>query len=249
MTRTYKTTLRCGGCVNTIAPLLDSASGIASWKADVESPDKLLTLDGDDVGRKRVESLLGQAGYTVTGEVFTLPGLESVPALKPPEPRTSFFPLFLIVSEILGVTLLVESLHGSFDPGRAMSHFMGGFFLVFSFFKLLDVRAFAEAYRMYDLVAARSKAYAFAYPFLELGLAIAYLLRLAPMLVNAVTLVVMLVSLAGVLRTVLAKRKIRCACLGAVFNLPMTYVTVAEDGVMALMAAAMLVMELAGGHV
>lgn len=249
MTRTYKTDLRCGGCVNTIAPLLDTASGIASWKADVESPDKLLTLDGDDVGRKRVESLLGQAGYRITGEVFSLPGLETAPVAKPPEPKTSFFPLFLIVSEILGVTLLVESLHGSFDASRAMSHFMGGFFLVFSFFKLLDVRAFADAYRMYDLVAARSKAYAFAYPFLELGLGIAFLLRVAPVPVNAITLVVMLVSLAGVLRTVLAKRKIRCACLGAVFNLPMTYVTVLEDGVMALMAAAMLAMELSGGHI
>jgi len=247
MTRTYKTNLRCGACVAAIASLLDSASGIASWKADVDSPDKLLTLEGDDVGRTRVESLIGRAGYQITGEVFELPGLQSVPAAKPPEPKTSLFPLFLIASEILGVTLLVESLHGAFDPNRAMSHFMGGFFLVFSFFKLLDVRAFADSYQMYDLVAARSRAYALAYPFIELGLGIAYLLRLEPMIVNGVTLVVMLVSLAGVLRTVLAKRKIRCACLGAVFNLPMTYVTVAEDGLMALMAAAMLAMEL--GHV
>jgi copper chaperone CopZ len=247
MTRVYKTNLRCGGCVSTIAPLLDSASGISSWKADVDSPDKLLTLDGDDVGRTRVDSLLAKAGYHVTGEVFSLPGLELLPASKPPEPKTTFFPLFLIVSEILGVTLLVEAMHGTFDPGRAMSHFMGGWFLVFSFFKLLDVRAFADAYRMYDLVAARSRGYALAYPFIELGLGIAFLLRLAPVPVNAITLVVMLVSLAGVLRTVLAKRKIRCACLGAVFNLPMTYVTVAEDGLMALMAAGMLAMEL--GHV
>lgn len=242
MTRTYKTNLRCGGCVQTIAPLLDSATGIASWKADVESPDKLLTLEGDDVARSRVESLLGQAGYQVTGEVIPLPSLQPVPAAKPPETKTTYFPLFLIVSEILGVTLLVESLNGTFDVERAMSHFMGGFFLVFSFFKLLDVRAFADAYQMYDLVAARSRTYALAYPFIELGLAIAYLLRLEPMVVNAITLAVMLVSLIGVLRTVLAKRKIRCACLGSVFNLPMTYVTVAEDGVMAIMAAAMLAM-------
>ena len=35
---------------------------------------------------------------------------------------------------------------------------------------------------------------------------------------------------APAVRTLLARRKIRCACLGAVFNLPMSYVTLAEDG-------------------
>jgi copper chaperone CopZ len=241
MTRTYKTNLRCGGCVQTIAPLLDSAAGIKSWKADVESPDRLLTVEGDDVARPRVAELLGKAGYQITGEVHALPTFDSATA-KPAEPKTTFFPLFLIVSEILGVTLLIESINGTFDPARAMTHFMAGWFFVFSFFKLLNLRAFADAYQMYDLVAARSRAYAFAYPFIELGLAIAYLLRIEPMAVNVITLVVMLVSLAGVLRTVLAKRKIRCACLGSVFNLPMTWVTVAEDGLMAVMAAVMLAM-------
>ena len=241
MTRTYKTNLRCGGCVQTIAPLLDSAAGIQSWKADVESPDRLLTVEGEDVARPRMAELLSQAGYQITGEVLSLLVSDSAPA-KPAEPKTTFFPLFLVVSEILGVTLLIESVSGTFDPARAMSNFMAGWFFVFSFFKLLNLRAFADAYHMYDLVAARSRAYAFAYPFIELGLALAYLVRAEPMVVNAITLVIMLVSLAGVLRTVLAKRRIRCACLGAVFNLPMTWVTVAEDGLMAIMAATMLAM-------
>ena len=56
----------------------------------------------------------------------------------------------------------------------------------------------------------------------------------------AVTLVVMLLGTAGVLNTIFAGRKVKCACLGAVFNLPMSYVTLAEDGLMAIMAAAML---------
>jgi hypothetical protein len=241
MTRTYKTNLRCGGCVQTIAPLLDSAAGIRSWKADVESPDRLLTLEGDDVARPRVAELLGKAGYQITGEVLALPTIASAPA-KPAEPETTLFPLLLVVSFILGISLLIEATAGSFDAARWMTNFMAGWFFVFSFFKLLNLTAFADAYQMYDLVAARSRAYAFAYPFIELGLAIAYLLRAEPKIVNAITLFVMLVSLAGVLRSVMAKRKIRCACLGSVFNLPMTWVTVAEDGLMAIMAATMLAM-------
>ena len=242
MIRTYKTNLRCGGCVQTIAPLLDSATGIASWKADVESPDKLLTVEGDDVARPRVAELLGKAGYQITGESLPLTTVETQRADAAPLAKTTFFPLILIVSYILGVALVAEAGSGSFDTSRAMTNFMAGFFLVFSFFKLLDLRAFADAYQMYDLVAARSRLYAFAYPFIELGLAVAFLLRIEPKIVNGITLVVMLVSMAGVVRTLLARRKIRCACLGSVFNLPMTYVTVAEDGLMAVMAAAMLAM-------
>jgi len=36
---------------------------------------------------------------------------------------------------------------------RWMNHFMAGFFLVFSFFKLLNLKGFAESYSMYDIVA------------------------------------------------------------------------------------------------
>jgi hypothetical protein len=47
----------------------------------------------------------------------------------------------------------------------------------------------------------------------------------------------MTISIIGVLQTVLNKRKIRCACLGAVFNLPMSTITIIEDGLMIAMSA------------
>jgi hypothetical protein len=64
--------------------------------------------------------------------------------------------------------------------------------------------------------------------------------RLQPTAVNLTTLVVMSVSSIGVIQSVLQKRKIRCACLGTVFNLPMSTVTLVEDGLMIAMAAAAL---------
>jgi len=71
----------------------------------------------------------------------------------------------------------------------------------------------------------------------ELGLGVAFVTGVAPFWVNLVTLVVMTVSIIGVLQSVLNKRKIRCACLGAVFNLPMSTVTIVEDALMIGMAA------------
>ena len=119
---------------------------------------------------------------------------------------------------------------------------MGGFFIAFSFFKMLDVKGFADAYRTYDLVAKAWPGYGFIYPFIEFGLGIGYLANLNPWVVNGVTVVVMAVSLAGVLRAVFSKRAIRCACLGTVFQLPMSTVTIIEDGLMLVMATVMLVL-------
>ena len=58
---------------------------------------------------------------------------------------------------------------------------------------------------------------------------------------NSVPVVVMAVSLAGGLQAVLSKRAIRCACPGTMFQLPMSTVTIMEDGLMLTMAAAMLI--------
>ena len=142
---------------------------------------------------------------------------------------------------LVGLTAAVEVASGRFDPMRAMAHFMAGFFLVFSFFKLLDVRAFADAYGSYDVVAAKWPVYGFIYPFMEVALGVAYLTHAVPVVTNAVTLVVMGVSAVGVVKALLAKRKIRCACLGTVFNLPMSKITLIEDGLMLAMAAGMLI--------
>jgi hypothetical protein len=98
-----------------------------------------------------------------------------------------------------------------------------------------------DAYQTYDVLARPVRAYGYLYPFIELGLGVAFLLRLAPVATNIVTLVVMVVSAVGVTQALLQKRRIQCACLGTVFNLPMTKVTFVEDALMAGMALVMLV--------
>ena len=61
------------------------------------------------------------------------------------------------------------------------------------------------------------------------------------LLVSWITLVLMAVGAAGVARALAQKRQIPCACLGVVFKIPMTWVTLVEDLVMAVMAGVMIV--------
>ena len=153
----------------------------------------------------------------------------------------TYKPVLLIGFYITVVTLLIQAGNHHFDFMQWMRHFIAGFFLVFSFFKMLNLKAFAESYVMYDVVARKIPAWAYVYAFVELALGIAFLIDFNPFVTNLVTVVVMTASIIGVLQTVLNKKKIQCACLGAVFNLPMSTVTIIEDGLMIAMSVAMLV--------
>jgi len=152
----------------------------------------------------------------------------------------TYKPIVLIFFYISLVTILIQNTNHHFDYIQAMQHFMAGFFLVFSFFKMLNLKGFAESYRMYDVLARKIPTWGYVYAFLELGLGISYLLNFNPLVTNFITFIVMSVSIIGVLQSVLNKKKIQCACLGSVFNLPMSTVTIIEDGLMIVMSLAML---------
>lgn len=154
----------------------------------------------------------------------------------------TYKPILLIFFYITTVTLLIQATNHHFDFMQWMQHFMAGFFLVFSFFKMLNLTGFVDSYTMYDVVAARFKPWGYIYAFIELGLGIAFVTNFQPLAVNIITLIVMSVSIIGVLQSVLNKKKIQCACLGDVFNLPMSTVTIIEDALMIVMSAGMILL-------
>jgi copper chaperone CopZ len=227
--------MHCGSCVNKVTAALNPFAEkvsvslnppIANLKnstATIAQINKTLSLIGDY-----------KASKLIIAEITDAP-TENKSWLS------TYKPLFLIVGYILITTLAIDLTKQSFNAESWMMHFMAGFFLVFSFFKMLNIHAFASSYAMYDLLAMRSKAYGFFYPFIELTLGMAYLLAFEPKITNTATLFIMGFSSLGVIRAVMNKQKIRCACLGTVFELPMSTITIIEDLLMVCMAAWMLI--------
>ena len=234
------TGLTCNNCVakvhSTLTPFADSV--------EVTLKPPQIKLAGQKESIEKLNALLKKIGnYQIGAEILPENHIDN--SDDEDDDNKPFFvtykPLILVFSYILLVTLAVEVVNGSFELHRFMPNFMAGFFLVFSFFKMLDLNGFASSYSMYDLLAKRVSAYGYIYPFIELGLGVAYLLAYRPMLINVLTLIVMAFSSIGVILAVMNKQKIRCACLGTGFNLPMTTVTIIEDLLMAAMAAWMLI--------
>ncbi|MBT8124799.1 MAG: hypothetical protein KJO81_08250 [Gammaproteobacteria bacterium] len=124
---------------------------------------------------------------------------------------------------------------------RFMESFMGLFLINFAMFKLIDLLGFAEGFAMYDLIGKRSRHYALAYPFIELGLGLLYLTAFLPTITNILTVVIMLIGGAGVMKAIVTGDKhLKCACLGTALNVPITTISVLENFGMAAMAGWML---------
>jgi len=238
-TKTFKTNLHCGSCIEKVTPFLNAESGIENWKVDTDDEKKPLTVSGHHVDPKKIREAVKKAGFEVYEELSPSP-LQSISTQTLREKIKTYFPLILIAAYLIGSTALSGWKTGGFDWTGLMSFFMGGFFLIFSFFKFLDLKGFAESYASYDVIAMRWPGYGCVYPFIELSLGVLYLSDLALVFTNVATLVVMSVSSIGVIKSLMRKQKIKCACLGTAFNLPMSTVTLIEDLLMAGMALLVL---------
>ncbi|GAA4749128.1 heavy metal translocating P-type ATPase [Flavisolibacter ginsenosidimutans] len=235
MTHTYNISgMTCNGCVAKAKSELLKLGDITEADVQLTSPQATITMQ-KHIPVQELQNALRKAGnYTITEADGGMHHTEAI------EDKTSWFatykPILLICAYITGATLLIEAVRGRFDVHTWMANFMAGFFLVFSFFKLLDLKGFAENYSTYDIIAKRWQGWGYVYAFVELALGIAYLSRFDLLVTNAITFFVMSVSIIGVMQSVMSKRKIRCACLGAVFNLPMSTVAIIEDGLMIAMS-------------
>jgi hypothetical protein len=156
-------------------------------------------------------------------------------------------PLIGVFSFVVLATAGISFLRSDYTLMSLGRTFMAMFFLTFGGFKVYNLGGFKEAFKSYDPLAQRSDIYAIVYPFLEIGTGALYFSLLymgsfqVELATHLIAVTLMSVNGFGVLKALSQGRELQCACLGNVFNVPMTKVTLAEDGLMSVMAVMMLV--------
>lgn len=241
--------MTCGGCVASVKSALLKMSDVLS--ADVTLPNKATIEMKKHLTLNELQQAISlNRKYVITEDHSTLKlhGNPTANMAAPAIPNeaektwlTTYKPLLIIFALITLVSYIAATNNSYTNPIVWMRYFMAGFFLVFSFFKLLDVKGFASAYAGYDLLAKAIPSYGYVYPFIELTLGLLYLVNFNSVMTNAATVLVMGFSSIGVLQAVSRKQTIQCACLGSFFNLPMTTVTIVEDLLMVAMASGTLI--------
>ncbi len=244
MTHTYQLTgMTCGSCESKVQTTLAQVDGVEAVEVSKEQATATIRSQ-KQLPFSLLESQLSQLGDKYSIYNTSIAEQKEERKAESLEQERSWFetykPVLLIFTYIFLITGLIEFISTDVDVNRWMRHFMAGFFLTFSFFKMLNLKGFKESYQMYDVIAKRIPSWGYVYAFAELILGVAFLINYNPVITNTVTLVIMSISIIGVLQSVLNKQTIKCACLGDVFNLPMSTVTIIEDGLMIAMSAYML---------
>lgn len=237
MKHIYKITgMTCDNCKDKITQALQSIQEIT--KVEIDREKGLVDVSMS----KHVQTPVMQEVLTTLGDYSISMDMEaSMEKEKKKNHFKDLIPLFVIVGAILLFSIIMTLVTVK-DFQFGMRMFMGGFFVVFGMLKVLKLKDFAIAYKEYDIVAKHSSTYAHAYPFIELALGILYFINIIPFITNILTIIIMGIGAIGVYTKLRKREEIPCACLGTVFKVPMTWVTLAEDLFMVIMAIIMIVL-------
>jgi hypothetical protein len=158
----------------------------------------------------------------------------------------SYLPLLIIIGVIFLTSAVVAWKQFVFGAGfgkSLLTYFMAGFFLVFSTFKLMDLKGFASGYFTYDLLAQKVFGYGYIYPFIELFFGLSMILMPPTIWLLWAEVAIMLFSGLGVAIKLARHEQFQCVCLGTFLKVPLTKVTLMEDFGMGFLALILLIVK------
>jgi copper chaperone len=62
----FKTNINCGNCVSKVTPFLNQVEEIENWKVDTSIPEKILTVEGEDLSSDKIKEVVESAGFEIT---------------------------------------------------------------------------------------------------------------------------------------------------------------------------------------
>jgi cation transport ATPase len=241
MKHTYTITgMTCGSCKASVEKSLGDLNNVTNVDVNLENQEATITMSSHIEVAELQNALPSK--YTISGKkqknVFTSSSASMMPMEEEKSKLEQLKPLLLIIFYIGTASVLLH--YKKWSWSEFMLDFMGLFYIVFSFFKMLDLKGFPDSFKMYDPLAKQIPAYGWVYPFIETALGLMFLMRFEINIALILTLVVLGITTIGVTKTLLDKKSIRCACLGTALKLPMTEATFIENAIMIVMAILML---------
>ncbi|TAI48061.1 heavy-metal-associated domain-containing protein [Flagellimonas allohymeniacidonis] len=221
--------MTCQGCVASVKGKLEGIPNVQEVEVNLEKGEATISIQ-EHIPIGELRASLPEK-YSIAEKES---GMLHEATLEETSKWKQLRPLFLIFAYLFAAAFLLN--YKAWDSREAMLDFMGLFYIVFSFFKFLDLRGFPDSFRMYDPLAKAVPVYGWVYPFLELGLGLFFLMRFQVQLALWATVFILGVTTFGVTKTLLDKKSIRCACLGTALKLPMTEATFIENAIMLVMA-------------
>ena len=233
MKTTFKISgMTCNGCRSTVENKLSSLDGINNVQVDLNNGEAIV-YSKNPISFSLISNSL-PSKYKV---IRNIPDQDN--EIIKSNKIKQLKPLFIILGYISVTSILLN--FRNWNSTNAMLDFMGLFYIIFSFFKILDIKGFSTSFKMYDPLAKKITIYGYIYPFIEILLGLMFLTRIEVNIALLITIIILGITSVGVTKTLLNKRTINCACLGTTLKLPMTEATFIENAIMITMAIVLLI--------
>ena len=227
--------MTCGGCKSSVEKHLGSIEFVTNVEVSSEIEEVTITLEHPvsiDVFKKVLPKKFN---------LFEKPNISSTHKITSISEKVQedskvkqLQPLFIILFYLATTVIFLN--YKDWNSREMMFDFMGLFFIVFSFFKMLDLKNFPTSFSMYDPLSKKIPFYGWIYPFIEIALGLMFLMRFELNIALYVTIVILGITTFGVTKTLMNKKNIQCACLGTALKLPMTEATLIENALMLSMS-------------
>lgn len=227
--------MTCGGCKTSVEKHIGGVEFVTNVEVSLEMEEVTITLEHPisiDIFKKVLPEKFNLFEKSYKSRI------QDISSISEKEQEVSkvkqLQPLFIILFYLATTVIFLN--YKDWNPREMMFDFMGLFFIVFSFFKMLDLKNFPTSFSMYDPLAEKILFYGWVYPFIEIALGLMFLVRFELNIALYVTILILGITTFGVTKTLMNKKNIQCACLGTALKLPMTEATLIENTLMLSMS-------------
>ena len=195
--------MTCEGCKSSVEGKLGSLDGVDNVQVDLARGEAVI-YSKNPISFSLIKETLPPKYSLINEEGVNLDTHGDV-TIKESKIK-QLKPLFIILGYILIASILLN--YKNWNSSNAMLDFMGLFYIIFSFFKILDIKGFSMSFRMYDPLAKKAPIYGYIYPFIEVLLGVMFLTRFEVNIALVITVIILGVTTIGVTQTLLNKRAI-----------------------------------------
>jgi copper chaperone CopZ len=227
--------MTCGGCKSSVEKHIGSIEFVTNVEVSLEMEEVTITLEHPisiDIFKKVLPEKFNLFEKSYKSRI------QDISSISEKEQEVSkvkqLQPLFIILFYLATTVIFLN--FKDWNSREMMFDFMGLFFIIFSFFKMLDLKNFPTSFSMYDPLSKKIPFYGWVYPFIEIALGLMFLMRFELNIALYVTIVILGITTFGVTKILMNKKNIQCACLGTALKLPMTEATLIENALMLSMS-------------
>jgi glutaredoxin/uncharacterized membrane protein YphA (DoxX/SURF4 family) len=159
-----------------------------------------------------------------------------------PKEGETYLPVIVVFAVALGMALTTSWAASAALPiMRVLELFVAFSMCILGILKLRDLQGFATGFVQYDLVAQRYVPYAYVYAFIETIGGVLMIANLVTWVIAPVVLVASTIGAVSIIKAVyIEKRSLKCACVGGGSEVPLGFVSLAENLIMIAMAIWMM---------